>query len=87
MCGILGYFQSKRANQVVVPFHEGLDCLIHRGPDDKGSNAIEFPDLQSTLILGQTRLSIIDLSSSGDEYLNINFNKLKSTLKLNEFLM
>lgn len=67
MCGILGHYQSKRANQIVVPFQEGLDCLIHRGPDDKGSNAIEFLDLESTLILGQTRLSIIDLSSSGHQ--------------------
>lgn len=39
------------------------DLLAHRGPDDKGS----FIDANGTVALGHRRLSIIDLTSSGQQ--------------------
>lgn len=59
MCGIIG----------VVGFSGGEDLnaslkeISHRGPDDHGT----YIDLNGGVWLGQTRLSIIDLSASGHQ--------------------
>jgi asparagine synthase (glutamine-hydrolysing) len=42
-----------------------LSCLAHRGPDDQGVNCCDLG--QSQIVLGHTRLSIIDLSSGGHQ--------------------
>lgn len=58
MCGILGS----------VNFSIGQDTLgliAHRGPDDFGMET--FPVNDHKVILGQTRLSIIDLSEAGHQ--------------------
>ncbi len=59
MCGILGQVSNKRIDQ--IRFKEKLMKLNHRGPDDNGV----FFD--SNVALGQTRLSIIDLSHEGHQ--------------------
>lgn len=67
MCGILGGFdQSLFAEDVI---HSALSKMNHRGPDDRGYE--RFSSVQSgELILGHTRLSIIDLSSAGHQPMN-----------------
>ena len=59
MCGILGQVSSRSINQTT--FKENLLKLSHRGPDDCG---VYFDD---GVALGQTRLSIIDLSKEGHQ--------------------
>lgn len=59
MCGIYGYIGN---NVAVIRDTFGKD-LKHRGPDDNGV----FEDKEKKLLLGQTRLSIIDLSDDGHQ--------------------
>jgi len=59
MCGILGQLSSNQINE--KEFQKNLLKLNHRGPDDYG---IYFDD---NIALGQTRLSIIDLSKEGHQ--------------------
>jgi len=59
MCGIYGVVGNS-FDKVEKIFS---DCLNHRGPDNSDS----YYDNSNKLILGQTRLSIIDLSSGGDQ--------------------
>lgn len=74
MCGILGIV-SERLLPDSLDLNCSLDLLSHRGPDDRGSWSSEF------VILGHTRLSILDLSSLGhqpmsdaDQRFHITFN-------------
>ncbi|MEJ0034110.1 MAG: asparagine synthase (glutamine-hydrolyzing) [Bacteroidota bacterium] len=53
MCGIVGLINSEESLT--------LDAIQHRGPDDKGSY------IEGNVKLGQTRLSIQDLSSRGHQ--------------------
>ena len=84
MCGIIGFnFEDKSL------ITKALQKLEHRGPDDSGT----FFD--KDLSLGQRRLSIIDLSSSGKQPMSngegtiwivfngeiYNFKQLKNNLK------
>jgi asparagine synthase (glutamine-hydrolysing) len=62
MCGIVGRF-SKESNSAQVA--GALSKLRHRGPDDSGTLNIDFNDWN--ICLGQTRLSIIDLSPGGHQ--------------------
>lgn len=62
MCGIVGRF-SKESNSAKVS--DALFILRHRGPDDSGSLNIDINDWN--ICLGQTRLSIIDLSPGGHQ--------------------
>jgi asparagine synthase (glutamine-hydrolysing) len=57
MCGILGFFGSKKPS--LDFFKEILAITNHRGPDDSG---VFFDE---KIILGSNRLSILDLSSNG----------------------
>jgi asparagine synthase (glutamine-hydrolysing) len=61
MCGIVGGISSKFADEGLQK--NMLRCLMHRGPDDEGS----FFDDKNNIFLGQTRLSIIDLSPTGHQ--------------------
>ena len=67
MCGILGsFFESQLTDQQV---HSALSKMNNRGPDNRGY--VRFDIAQSSeLILGHTRLSIIDLSPAGHQPMN-----------------
>lgn len=56
MCGINGFSWKDRKK-----IEKMNGCLTHRGPDDKGIF------VQDEVSLGQTRLSILDLSSKGHQ--------------------
>ncbi len=58
MCGILGALGLEITDHHVA-------SLGHRGPDDQGLNAIQVKGKQ--VHLGQTRLSILDLSPAGSQ--------------------
>jgi len=78
MCGIFGWALSERyARHELSPLADRLiAALRHRGPNDAGFAAFDTsgscftesgrePDAAKALLLGQTRLSIIDLSPAG----------------------
>lgn len=65
MCGIIGAFWKKKPSNMEMLITQGFKILHHRGPDDRGKNLIE--DESGTLFLGQTRLSIIDLTEGGHQ--------------------
>jgi len=61
MCGIAGIFsRNPITSDEINPM---LECLLHRGPDAKGM----YRNADSTLALGHTRLSVIDLSSVANQ--------------------
>jgi len=63
MCGIIG-FASERFKSVAFPrasFQTAIERIRHRGPDAQG----EYFD--SNLWMGHVRLSILDLSSAGNQ--------------------
>ncbi len=60
MCGILGWIGSQ-GKPPRPSFHQALDLLAHRGPDDRGVYEEE------NVLLGHRRLSIIDLSAAGHQ--------------------
>lgn len=63
MCGVLGIVTAPARQDSRPPgrFQDALDALGHRGPDGQG----QFRDRD--VWLGHTRLSILDLSSAGDQ--------------------
>lgn len=64
MCGILGKYEvnSKIDNSLFI---EALFSLKHRGPDHQGFE--EYKNKYGSILFGHTRLSIIDLSESGQQ--------------------
>ena len=86
MCGIL-FIKDKRLDENIA--QKAINTLDHRGPDNTGTI------IKDDLFIGHKRLSIIDLSISGnqpmispDGKLTIihngeiyNYNELKSPLK------
>jgi len=65
MCGILGLFSQHQSNADSEQLQAALQALHHRGPNDRGLENFTAADGQLTL--GQTRLSIIDLSAGGHQ--------------------
>ena len=73
MCGIFGQFDSRGIREAEALSGRLFASLKHRGPNDQG--AVFFDSQGNTvdgerdpsLLLGQTRLSIIDLSSAGHQ--------------------
>ena len=64
MCGILGSFSNLNLSEQKI--NSALTKMANRGPDDRGFQ--RFDIFQSKeLVLGHTRLSIIDLSTSGHQ--------------------
>jgi asparagine synthase (glutamine-hydrolysing) len=61
MCGINGIFSHSGTADLFTVVEKMNESLLHRGPDDKGI----FID--SEVILGHRRLSIIDLSKAGHQ--------------------
>ena len=68
MCGISFYFSKNKS--FTTELHKSLDLTSHRGPDAQGTyfNEAEY----GFIGMGHNRLSIIDLSSSGNQPM---FNK------------
>ena len=99
MCGILGSFSKDTSGIDPVSFEKALKKLSFRGPDNQISKAF-LRHQGSTLFLGHTRLSILDLSSAGsqpmtlrDQSLTITFNgeiynykELRSELKAQNYV-
>jgi len=102
MCGIVGIFSKKYDHNISnlnTIIKSAISSLHHRGPDDNGIETIAAshnPDDNSGfLLLGHTRLSIIDLSlgghqpmhSSDDRYIVVyngeiyNYRELREELK------
>jgi asparagine synthase (glutamine-hydrolysing) len=65
MCGIAGGFWYRDREDIDVRLRSALDCLRHRGPNDSGYEVVR--SAARTIAIGQTRLSIIDLSSGGHQ--------------------
>lgn len=65
MCGILGGWWASPPDNLTTQLAQGLAQLRHRGPNDQGSEIAAAPT--GTVALGQTRLSIIDLSAGGHQ--------------------
>jgi asparagine synthase (glutamine-hydrolysing) len=64
MCGIIATASmSPLAETSIAWIVEGMKCLSHRGPDDKG----KWISSSSTIALSHYRLSVIDLSSGGHQ--------------------
>lgn len=61
MCGILGIITRGSIRGLDVNFSRALSAINHRGPDDAG----EYSD--ENIILGHTRLSILDLTKAGHQ--------------------
>jgi len=59
MCGIMGVLSDGRPEQTRAAVRDMMVASRHRGPD--GSGSVEIPCAESCLVLGHTRLSILDL--------------------------
>lgn len=66
MCGILGNLTFRGSHAPPDAFDRALVQLNHRGPDDHGSWHTTTPGGVG-ISLGQTRLSILDLSEAGHQ--------------------
>jgi len=66
MCGILGVVTFRGAHPSEQSFDRALGLLDHRGPDDRGALHDSLPS-GGRISLGQTRLSILDLSPAGHQ--------------------
>ncbi|MFH7107651.1 asparagine synthase (glutamine-hydrolyzing) [Achromobacter xylosoxidans] len=65
MCGILGGWWRNPLPDLPSRIKQGIRALKHRGPNDHGVESSRAPWGETTL--GQTRLSIIDLSTGGHQ--------------------
>lgn len=65
MCGIIGLFTRSPPADLPRRLEAGLAALRYRGPDDNGQEIISVAG--GSLVLGHTRLSIIDLTSAGHQ--------------------
>lgn len=65
MCGIIGGFWKGSSPDDRTLMNMGMEKLTHRGPDDQ--NVSTFRNRHGMVMLGHTRLSIIDLSPSGNQ--------------------
>jgi asparagine synthase (glutamine-hydrolysing) len=62
MCGIAGVLSDRPAGQIQTAVGRMIAYSRHRGPDGSGEVVIPLGDEAGRLVLGHTRLSIIDLS-------------------------
>ncbi len=65
MCGILGISTTNPSPDLNQRLAGALEALRHRGPDNQGLET--FSMISGKLVLGHTRLSIIDLSPGGHQ--------------------
>lgn len=64
MCGIVGGWWPQSTN-ATAGLPRALQKIVHRGPDDRGYQL--YPMGSAAVVLGHTRLSIIDLSAAGHQ--------------------
>jgi len=77
MCGIYGYFSTVNESDIDMRLSRASHLLNHRGPDSSGQ---EFYSLKaSSLFLGHTRLSIIDLTNRGHQPMRSNNKRFTIT--------
>ena len=97
MCGIMGILSHGRPEQARAAVRDMMQASRHRGPDDWWGVDIPVPGFgaDTTLVLGHTRLSIIDLSDGSRQPMRdletgswlafngeiYNFRKLRSELE------
>jgi asparagine synthase (glutamine-hydrolysing) len=65
MCGVAGQWVRGQGARSREQMTRAIDALAHRGPNDCGQDLFAVPGGQ--LLLGHTRLSIIDLSQGGHQ--------------------
>ena len=65
MCGIIGCYSANISDKLISNFEQSIESLFHRGPDDFGSEK-RFGK-GNFVLLGHTRLSIIDLTKDGHQ--------------------
>ena len=65
MCGVVGFWSHGRPEQTRTVVRDMIAASHHRGPDTSGS--VELPLDSSSLVLGHTRLSILDLSDASHQ--------------------
>jgi len=65
MCGIAGGYWRGDGSRLELGVRAALSQMRHRGPDDSGCQSAR--DAHGVTVLGQTRLSVIDLSSGGHQ--------------------
>ena len=65
MCGLVGFCSYQVGQFEQSTLKKMTDVLIHRGPDDAGYQLINQQEYQ--VGLGHRRLSILDLSSAGQQ--------------------
>ena len=65
MCGVLGQVRWEPAEDQLTRLEPALLNMAHRGPDGQGTAQISIGT--SSLTLGHTRLSIVDLTDGGKQ--------------------
>lgn len=65
MCGILGGIWAEKSVVDTEKVKQALNAIEHRGPDDQGYEKLSYGS--NEVILGHTRLSILDLSTAGHQ--------------------
>ena len=70
MCGINGFYSNSSSNfdNVILKMNS---VISHRGPDTSGT----WQDTNSGIVLGHQRLSILDLSSAGNQPIKSSSNR------------
>jgi asparagine synthase (glutamine-hydrolysing) len=66
MCGICGILDFGASLDLELCVRQMSDALVHRGPDDSGGKILGARD-RTRAALGHRRLSVIDLSSAGQQ--------------------
>ncbi|MCX7521046.1 asparagine synthase (glutamine-hydrolyzing) [Microbacterium sp. STN6] len=64
MCGIAGGWLANESSSPLGRVADALTRISHRGPDDRGVAEWRSPE-GGTILLGSTRLAVLDLSSAG----------------------
>lgn len=67
MCGIVGVWSKRRGSETSEAIAQAVSVLNHRGPDDCGLVEISPTSVNGSIVLGHTRLAIIDLSAAGHQ--------------------
>ena len=75
MCGILGIYSLESKKDLINRTEDTINSLNHRGPDSKGLCNFDIKENKSCLILGHTRLSIIDLTPNANQPMKINHGR------------
>ena len=75
MCGILGIYSSENKKELIDRAKNTIYSLNHRGPDSKGLCNFDIKENKSSLVLGHTRLSIIDLTPNANQPMQINHGR------------